>query len=280
MIGMAIVVGWAVVAFFVMRRLGVFRAASVVGPDRISGVNLLMVSGLGMIAFFFWGYAVSVIPAAAEQIAPGSMPAKVGLTAVGTGVCTVVLWVLLRAFAQPRRVGLPADNTAAAGAGIWRGMGLGALGVVLTLPWIYLTLQGTLWIRQFGGQEDTPKHDLLKQLAESGSITMIVVVYLSAAVVTPIFEELLFRGVLQTVCVGALPPQVSEARRRWGGIVMASGLFALMHAGWSSPAIFVLSLGLGYLYERTGRLWPVVVMHAIFNATSITLSLVTGGGGA
>jgi membrane protease YdiL (CAAX protease family) len=35
----------------------------------------------------------------------------------------------------------------------------------------------------------------------------------------------------------------------------------------------VLSLCLGYAYERTGNLWAVMTMHAMFNTTSTVLYL-------
>ena len=45
-------------------------------------------------------------------------------------------------------------------------------------------------------------------------------------------------------------------------------------ADWHAlPALFVLSLGLGWLYERTGSLWAVMLMHALFNASQITFTL-------
>jgi membrane protease YdiL (CAAX protease family) len=39
------------------------------------------------------------------------------------------------------------------------------------------------------------------------------------------------------------------------------------------PPLFVLAVCFGYVYERTGKLWAPILMHALFNATSITLAL-------
>lgn len=41
------------------------------------------------------------------------------------------------------------------------------------------------------------------------------------------------------------------------------------------PGLFVLSLGLGYLYERTGSLWPPIVAHALFNAMMVWVTVYT-----
>jgi len=41
------------------------------------------------------------------------------------------------------------------------------------------------------------------------------------------------------------------------------------------PALFVLSVILGYNYERCGRLYPPVLIHALFNSVFI-LNALTG----
>ncbi len=63
----------------------------------------------------------------------------------------------------------------------------------------------------------------------------------------------------------------SGARCSYGAIVITSLTFASMHfTQWPAPvALFVLSLGLGYLYDRTGRLLPCIVVHALLNATTV-----------
>jgi membrane protease YdiL (CAAX protease family) len=56
-------------------------------------------------------------------------------------------------------------------------------------------------------------------------------------------------------------------------VVLTSVLFALVHPAWSIPPIFLLSICLGYAYERTGNLWTVITMHALFNSISTVLFL-------
>jgi membrane protease YdiL (CAAX protease family) len=98
---------------------------------------------------------------------------------------------------------------------------------------------------------------------------------MSALVVlgAPILEELTYRGFVQ------------EALRRagvrpWPAVVVTSLLFAVMHMS-AVPAhglfaLFVLSLGIGWAFERTGRLTASIVMHAAFNLGNLTLALTTG----
>ena len=75
------------------------------------------------------------------------------------------------------------------------------------------------------------------------------------------------------------PPLESEALHnpspgaRWAAIALASLLFSVLHPGWTWPLIFLLSLGLGYAYERTGNLWVPVTMHLVFNTVNTVVFL-------
>lgn len=74
-------------------------------------------------------------------------------------------------------------------------------------------------------------------------------------------EELLFRGVLQQALQARLGP--------WSGIVLASGVFAVMHAGYGivSEIGFAFGLGLlvGLVYHWTDSLATVTLFHGTLN---------------
>jgi membrane protease YdiL (CAAX protease family) len=56
-------------------------------------------------------------------------------------------------------------------------------------------------------------------------------------------------------------------------IVTSALIFALLHVG-HGPAplpLFFLALGLGYLYQRTHRLWPSVLVHCLLNTSSLLM---------
>jgi membrane protease YdiL (CAAX protease family) len=74
------------------------------------------------------------------------------------------------------------------------------------------------------------------------------------------------------------PPPAPPSRQppvwsRWLSVILTSTLFSLVHPAWSIPPIFVLSLCLGYAYERTGNVWTTVTMHAVFNGVNTALFL-------
>jgi membrane protease YdiL (CAAX protease family) len=81
------------------------------------------------------------------------------------------------------------------------------------------------------------------------------------AVLTPIVEELVFRGLL----LGGLSRHLSFG---WANAVQ-SGVFALVHV--DSPRLlgyFALALLAGWLVRRTGSLWPAMLLHALNNAVA------------
>jgi membrane protease YdiL (CAAX protease family) len=62
---------------------------------------------------------------------------------------------------------------------------------------------------------------------------------------------------------------VPTVGQRWAAIVLASAAFAGMHQWDQMAIIFLLSLGLGYVYERTGNLWAAIFLHMAFNGTEL-----------
>ncbi|MGA8163619.1 MAG: type II CAAX endopeptidase family protein [Waddliaceae bacterium] len=93
--------------------------------------------------------------------------------------------------------------------------------------------------------------------------------------IVPLVEEILFRGYLQTWLVLKL------GRSR--AIAASSIIFVLFHTSYSLGLgnvqflvpLLVLSVFLGFIYERQESLWAPIGLHAFFNAISvITIVLV------
>ena len=92
-----------------------------------------------------------------------------------------------------------------------------------------------------------------------------IALLISAVIVAPILEELIYRGLVQTALL-----ELDANKHRWCVVLIASSWFTLIHQGavtWQAmPALFVLSIFLGWLYERTKSLGPSIVLHMGFNA--------------
>ena len=104
---------------------------------------------------------------------------------------------------------------------------------------------------------------------------LIAVVGLMAAAVlavllAPLFEEILFRGMVQSVGVARLG--------RTRGVVLTALVFGAMHLAepMSVPPLIVLGLGAGWLREASGSLWPAVLLHVLNNGLAAALALAAG----
>ena len=110
--------------------------------------------------------------------------------------------------------------------------------------------------------------DLMAPEAGASVRPLIALVVVGAAV----FEEVLYRALLQESIK-------HFARSRWLAIAGASMIFTLMHGGAvplsALPALFALSLGLGWVYEKSDSLLPPIVAHMGFNALNIALAMAT-----
>jgi len=94
-----------------------------------------------------------------------------------------------------------------------------------------------------------------------------VLLVVVAVVVAPVVEEVLFRGLFQTTIR-------SYVQRPWPAIVLTAMLFAAIHEDQSHwPSLFVLALGLGYAYEKSGSLLRPIFMHAMFNGIAVVTVL-------
>lgn len=128
-----------------------------------------------------------------------------------------------------------------------------------------------LWItlaigRLFKGAEfNLEVHQSLDLLTDAG-IGMQALITIFAALIVPVFEELLFRGFLQTSLR-------SVSGKPWAAIVITSLFFSILHPPTHIPALFILSCGLGYAYERSGSLFRPILMHIFFNGFSIAVTV-------
>ena len=82
--------------------------------------------------------------------------------------------------------------------------------------------------------------------------------FLSALVLAPLFEEILFRGMLY----GGLRRKLGP----WLAMAISGAAFSAVHASWNhAPALFVLGCALAWSYEKAGTIVAPIAFHAAFN---------------
>lgn len=155
-----------------------------------------------------------------------------------------------------------------------RDIPLGVLTLALAFPVVSaVSSLATMFVTLVSGEAPGPvAHETLSKIVRSPEDPWVRVIMAGAVLGAPIVEEVLYRLMLQ----GAL---LRLTRSPWVSILATSALFALSHRSggtvpWHAlPALFTLSLALGIVHVRTGRLGPCIVVHMGFNALNVYLAL-------
>ena len=138
------------------------------------------------------------------------------------------------------------------------------------------------------------EHDTLEMLTGQFDWFLIATAWIAAGFVAPVFEEVVYRGLLlgwlHRVLVTGKPlgdsdkikmedrPLVSEPWASWIAVGISSLFFAAAHLGQGAAPVplFILAMSLGYIYRRTGSIVPCIVVHFLLNAyTLVQVTLVS-----
>ncbi|GEP45927.1 CPBP family intramembrane glutamic endopeptidase [Brevifollis gellanilyticus] len=234
-----------------------------VDPSAFSLVDVLMVAGIALLVLFGLNESLGNVAQeatkkeeAAELTAGGAFTGIVVQLLICTGL--LVYLSTLRGVNPAelfglRRVRLP------------RAALTGLLAIIPT--WVIVTACMVLmngWMKGFW--PDLQGQDTAEAFRQSDDVVAKIMMAISAAIVAPLVEETIFRGFIY----GTL-------KKHTDGIFAAlasSLLFAVvhMHVGTLFP-LAVLALAFCAAYEYTGSLLVPMVMHGIFNATSLVLMI-------
>jgi len=145
----------------------------------------------------------------------------------------------------------------------------GLIGYAAVVPLLALSLAVSAALFEPSSSRINPA---IMDYAMTRSLTHRLVLLALGAVIAPLTEEFVFRGVL----LRALQPLLGFA----GAALLTSALFAILHPqlpmGFLS--IFVLGVTFSALYGLTGSLWPSILAHAINNGVVLAyLALYLGG---
>lgn len=140
--------------------------------------------------------------------------------------------------------------------GIAAGMALQVAVAVLTLPLIELF-----------SEDDRPQQEIARLAAELADWEIVLFGVL-VAVVTPIFEEIVYRGML----LGRLVKSMSRRK----AVLISSAAFAFVHlldpnAILMVPGLFIVGLVLGYLALRAGNIGLPIFAHMGTNGLAVIL---------
>jgi len=95
---------------------------------------------------------------------------------------------------------------------------------------------------------------------------------ITAVVMAPICEEILFRGIIQD--------SLTYKRGPWSGILITSAIFGAIHGiPQQVVAGFFLGIIIGYIYWKTRSLWSAIILHGINNALATFMNLFDSEGG-
>lgn len=149
----------------------------------------------------------------------------------------------------------------------WRSLGraaaVGGLFLLAVLPFFFFYhLLSDLGLRWLG--VDTSLQQVALVITDDQPLALRSYLMGMAVIVAPLFEEIVFRGILLPVC----------AKRVGTGfaIILISLLFAICHRHLPSAVpLFILSVALSLAYLYTGNLLVPVCMHGLFNAFNLAL---------
>lgn len=136
------------------------------------------------------------------------------------------------------------------------------LGLLLGMVAVYIGEQVTTMLR--GGSVPPPQRtvQVLGSLQDPGLRALALI---AVAVVAPVAEELLFRGIA-----------FRSLQRRLGGtaaLLLSSALFTLAHVDLGHAAhLFGLGIVLAWLVRRSGSLYPSMILHAVVNGGALLLA--------
>ena len=135
----------------------------------------------------------------------------------------------------------------------WETLGLGCGLMLLSLGFnlLYGLFLGLFGLRM--------QPDLVPILAQLSSPWVLLI---GGAIVAPIVEEIFFRGFV----FAGLRPRYGWQR----AAAISSVLFALIHLTPTAiMPIFILGYIFAYLYQRSGSIWPAILMHSATNALAL-----------
>ncbi|MBA4031566.1 MAG: hypothetical protein C0478_11850 [Planctomyces sp.] len=110
-------------------------------------------------------------------------------------------------------------------------------------------------------------HPILKMISLNSPWEVLLLLFFTSAVMAPLFEELLFRVVLQGWLTRQLGSRIA--------IPTIAIIFALIHGWPDAVPLLIVALTLGFIYDRRRSWLSVAALHAFFNGTMFFMQLLS-----
>lgn len=155
----------------------------------------------------------------------------------------------------------------------WREVGLKSFppsywkGIVMwTVALIAVTSTLVIMMDLLGGVG--VKNSKTESLQSGFTIPHFLIGFLSAAVISPIYEEILYRG----FCYRWLRARFTVPM----SLFLSSFLFMIVHIPTYNtlPTVFITGLVFAKVYERTASVIPGMIIHGLFNGIAVTLTVI------
>jgi membrane protease YdiL (CAAX protease family) len=271
--------GFSIVAVLVIVRTRLWTIPPGHGPSWLLRPELLL---FAWIVFLLAGIAGALLVPRIFDSAQGlELQALSMMAAYALQGMTIVVVCLMVVMARKPGSRVASDLMADGGVPLSRrtpflaSLGIGILGFVVAFPLAQSVGMLAGWIQRLTSDvvPDLVAHDTLQALRESPDDPWGLLIMVLVVLATPVIEEFAYRGMVQ------------QGFRRLGGqrigaVILTSCLFVFMHvpavpgASLASAvaSLFTLSLILGWLFERTGRLAAPIVAHGLFNLGNLVLA--------
>lgn len=145
----------------------------------------------------------------------------------------------------------------------WPLWGLGGYWVAIPLVLLASLLNQNLWQGQGGG------NPIILLALEAKDPIALIILWSTAAIAAPIFEEIMFRGFLL--------PSLTRYVPTWGAIGITSLVFAMAHLSLAELfPLAILGSILGFVYVRSRNLLACILLHSLWNSGTLVSLFVLG----
>lgn len=145
----------------------------------------------------------------------------------------------------------------------WTVWGLGGYMVALPLVLIVSLLNQQIWQGQGGS------NPILFLALKAQDQVALTIFFITASVMAPIFEEIMFRGFLL--------PSLTRYIPVWGSILLSAFLFAIAHLSLSEVLpLMTLGIILGFVYVKSKNLLAPMLLHSLWNSGTLLSLFILG----